>query len=188
MRNIGYLFKGYNILTGNPLSPKNFDPGFQAMIFEATYEEDRYTADRRYKIPDNVDVTSKQSCNSKYSSETVMTLSEYQKSLRAKVSVSGSAAIKIVDAAFSASIEYNRVKKTVESNTMSIIKSEAFCTVYEALMNTGTPPKLSGNFIASLKRVAGTKDYGRFLDAFGTHFVLSMNMGARFGTFRHGFL
>ena len=182
MPNIGYLFRGYNILKGNPLAPgKSFDPGFRQMIFDATYERDRYTADRRYKIPDNVDITRKKACKSEFSSETVMTLSDYQNSLMAKASVEGSGRIKVVKAAFSASTEYNRVRQTIESNTKSIIKSEACCTVYEGLMNTGTPPRLSENFIASVRALLETRDYGDFLDSFGTHFIESVDMGARFG-------
>ena len=182
MPNIGYLFRGYNILKGNPIAPgKSFDPGFRQMIFEPTYDKDRYTADRRYKIPDNVDITKKKACKSEFSSETVMTLADYQKSLMAKATVEGSASFKVVDAAFSASTEYNRVRQTIESNTKSIIKSEACCTAYEGFMNTGTPPKLSENFIAFVKRLPESKEYGDFLNSFGTHFIDSVDMGARFG-------
>ena len=113
MPNVGYLFRGYNILKGNPIAPgKSFDPGFRQMIFSPTYKKERSTADRRYKIPDNVDVTRKQACKSEFSSEAVMTMSDYQKSLMAKVSVGGSARIKLVKASFSASTEYSRVRKT----------------------------------------------------------------------------
>ena len=182
MPNIGYLFRGYDILKGNPLSPKkrSFDPGFRQMIFNPTYNKERYTADRRYKIPDNADVTSKHACKSEFSSDSVMTMSDYQKSLMAKASVEGSGRIKIVEASFSASTEYNRVRKTVESNTKSIIKSEAYCTVYEGMLNTGTPPELSENFIAYVTGLLATKDYGNFIDTFGTHFIEAMDMGARY--------
>ena len=180
MNNIGYLFRGYNLLKGNPLTPeRTFDPGFQQMIFDATYNDNKKTADDRYEIPDNVQVTKKIACKAEFSSETVMTLAEYQKSLMAKASVEGSAKIKVVDAAFSASIEYNRVRKTIESNTRSIIKSEASCTVYEGMMNAGAPPKFTKNFLAFVDRLQQTKDYGRFIDTFGTHYISSLDMGAR---------
>ena len=181
MTNIGYLFRGYNILQGNPVDPdKAFDPGFRAKIFKATYNGNRKTDDERYRIPDNVDITGKLSCSTSFSSETVMTMSEYQNSLLAKASVSGSAKIKVVDASFTASIEYNRMRKTIESNTKTVIKSEATCTVYEAIIQTGTPPELSENFIQVVQRASRTKNYGDLLDTFGTHFVESVDMGARY--------
>ena len=180
MANIGYLFKGYNILEGNPVDPSSsFDPGFKAKIFEATYTQDRRTDDQRYKIPDSVDIDEKQACSASFSTETVMTMSDYQRSLMAKASVSGSGQIKVVKASFSASIEYNRMRKTLETNTKSVIKSEATCIVYEGRIQSGTPPKLTNNFLNTLKEAAATKEYGDLLNQFGTHYVESVEMGAR---------
>ena len=150
------------------------------MIFNPTYKKERQTADRRYKIPDYVDITRKQACRSEFSSDTVMTMSDYQKSLLAKASVEGSGSYKIVEASFSASTEYSRVQKTVESNTKSIIKSEAYCTVYEGMLHTGKPPELSENFIGYVTDLLASKDYGNFLDTFGTHFIEAVDMGARY--------
>ncbi len=88
--NIGYLFKGYSILEGNPLDPSAaFDPGFKTKIFRATYEQNRKTDDRRWDIPDNVDIVAKEACSSSFSSESVMTESDYQRTLKQKASVSG---------------------------------------------------------------------------------------------------
>eukprot|EP00795_Rhopilema_esculentum_P015657 gene15657-6942_t len=181
MSNIGYLFKGYNIIEGNPMDPTRFDPGFKAKIFEATYEKDRRTDDQQYKIPDNVDLDEKESCSSSFSAETVMTKSDYQRSLLAKASASGSAQIKVVKASFSASAEYSKTSKILQSNDKSIIKTEATCIVYEARVQTGTPPKFTSNFLETVKLLGrGQNDYGRFLDTFGTHFVESVDMGARY--------
>ena len=180
MSNIGYLFKGYNIIEGNPMDPKRFDPGFKAKIFEATYEKDRRTDDQQYKIPDNVDLDEKESCSSSFSAETVMTKSDYQRSLLAKASASGSGQIKVVKASFSASTEYSTTSKILQSNDRSIIKTEATCIVYEARVQTGTPPKFTPNFLETVKLLGrGQNDYGKFLDTFGTHFVESVDMGAR---------
>lgn len=180
MTNIGYLFRGYNVIKGNPLDPERFDPGFRGKIFQAAYSEDRKTDDLRYKIPDSVDVVTKTTCRTSYSAETVSTLSDYQNSLMAKASVSGSGRYKVVKASFSASIEYNRVRKTLESNDKSIIKTEAMCTVYEAILQTGSPPSLTESFLNAIKEAKRTKQYGAFLDTFGTHFIESIDMGARY--------
>ncbi|XP_065055518.1 uncharacterized protein LOC135684006 isoform X2 [Rhopilema esculentum] len=181
MANIGYLFKGYSILEGNPMDPEKFDPGFKFKIFQATYEKNRRTDDQRYKIPDNIDLDEKEACSSTYSAETVMTESDYQRSLSAKASVSGSGQIKVVKASFSASAEYTRTTQLLKSNTKSVIKTEATCGVYEARIQTGTPPAFTANFLETVKRLGrDPEDYGRFLDSFGTHFIESVDMGARF--------
>ena len=179
MNNIGYLFRGYSIIEGNPLDPRRFDPGFKTKIFKATYNGDRSTSDRRYKIPDNVDITSKTACSLSFSSETVMTVSDYKNTLKAKSSVSGSAKYGLYKGSFSASVEYNRMSSTLKSNDKSVISSEATCTVYEARLHLGTPPEFSENFLESLKLAAETKNYGRLLDAHGTHFIETVDMGAR---------
>ena len=180
MSNIGYLFRGYNVLEGNPIDPdRSFDPGFKSKIFKATYTKDRRTDDQRYKIPDFVDIFGKTSCSSTFSSETVMTVSEYQQSLMAKAAVSGSAQYGVVKGSFSASTEYNRMKSALESNTKSIIKTEATCTVYEGRIQTGTPPEFTENFLESVKFYSGSKEYDKLLDTFGTHFVEAVEMGAR---------
>ena len=181
MPNIGYLFRGYDILKGNPIDPEqSFDPGFKQMIFKPTYKEQRSTADKRFKIPDNVDAMNKVACKYEFSSEALMTMSAYQETLMAKAHLEGSGTYKIVDASFSVSTEYNRVRKKVESNSKTIMKSEAFCTVYGASLNTGTPPDLSQNFIAYVKDLQERENYLEFLDAFGTHFIESIDMGARY--------
>ena len=52
MRNIGYLFRGYDIYFGNPITTHNVvDSGYQASIFEAVYEGGTTTDDSRYCIP-----------------------------------------------------------------------------------------------------------------------------------------
>ncbi|XP_065054736.1 perforin-like protein 1 [Rhopilema esculentum] len=181
MPNIGYLFKGYNVLEGNPMDPEKFDPGFRAKIFQASYQQDRLTDDRQFKIPDNVDLDEKEACSSSFSAESVMTESDYQKSLMAKAAVSGSGQVGVVEASFSASTEYTEMSKSLKSNTKSVIKTEATCIVYEARVQTGTPPEFTANFLETVKRLGQDPEgYGRFLDTFGTHFVETVDMGARY--------
>ncbi len=129
-RNIGYLLRGYGILEGNPLDPTRFDPGFKSKIFQATYEKNSMTSDGRFKIPDNVDIFSKVACSSSFSSETVSTEADYQRSLMAKASISVSGKIAIVDASFTGSSEYNSKSKLLRKNEKNVIRSEASCTVY----------------------------------------------------------
>ena len=177
--NIGYLFKGYNVIQGNPLDPSGADPGFKAPIFKAEFAGDRRTADQNYKIPDNSDVIAKTACSMSASVNTIMTQSEYQQDLSLKASASVSGQIKVVKASFTASAEYTRMSKQLKSNTKSVIKNEASCVVYEARLQTGTPPPVTEDFLASVKQLADSREYERFLNTYGTHFVEFVDMGAR---------
>lgn len=179
MKNIGYLFRGYNIIEGNPMDPTKFDDGFRSPIFAASYEQERKTADQRYNVPDNADIIQKTACSDSVSVSTIMTESEYQYDLLTKASASASGQIKVVKASFTASAEYKRMSKELKSNTNSIIKNEASCVVYEARLQTGIPPKTTEHFQASVKKMFADKDYGEFLHTFGTHFVEVVDMGAR---------
>ncbi len=85
----------------------------------------------------------------------------------------------IVEAAFTASTEYNKKSSLLKKNTKTIIRSEATCTIYEGRVQTGTPPKFTDNFLQSVKLLGEKPEYGRFLDTFGTHFVEAVDMGAR---------
>ena len=179
--NIGYLFQGYNIIKGNPLSPQGYDPGFSRLhIFDAEYTENRKTPDRRYKIPDHTDGTKQVSCNMKASAETMHTQKQYKDTLNVKASASVSGGTAIWQASFSASTEYNRVSEQLKTNEKSVIKSEASCTVYGAAIHTNPPPKFTDNFLNNLKALGGDNpDYESFLDSFGTHFIAKMVMGSR---------
>ena len=177
--NIGYLFKGYNIIAGNPMDPDGFDPGFTSPIFKSEFNKDRRTADQNYKIPDNADVIVKTACSDSLSVATIMTESQYQRDLSVKASASVSGQIKAVKASFTASTEYTRMSTQLKSNKKTVIKNEAECIVYEARIQTGTPPPVTDNFREFVRRMEREKNYPEFLDTFGTHFVENVNMGAR---------
>ena len=177
--NIGFLFKGYNVIQGNPLDPSGSDPGFKASIFKAEFNTDRRTADQNYKIPDFTDVITKRSCSMSASVNTIMTQSEYQQDLSLKASASVSGQVEVVEASFTASAEYTRISKELKSNAKTIIKNEATCLVYEARILTGTRPSVTEDFLASVRELAHDDAYERFLNTYGTHFVDVVNMGAR---------
>ena len=177
--NIGYLFRGYNVISGNPMDPDGFDPGFEAPIFKAEYKKDRRTADQRYKVPDNADVIAKTACGDSVSVETFMTESEYQQDLSTKASALASRHLSVAEASFTASAEYTRMSKQLKSNAKSIIKNEASCVVYEARIQTGTPPPVTDNFREFVKHMAKEKNHPEFFDTFGTHFLEVVDMGAR---------
>ena len=182
MPNVGYLFRGYDLIKGNPMPSRSpFDPGFQQKIFKGTYGKDHQTDDRRYTIPDHVDILSKVACNIDFSTETITSLKEYQNDLSAHVSVSATGSLGIVKGSFSASSDYSKMKKQISSNSKIFIKSEATCLVYEALIQLYNPPKLTKNFANAVKRLAaGSMSCVRFLESFGTHYVKQVDFGSRY--------
>ena len=161
------------------MDPDRFDPGFAAPIFKSEFSKDRRTADQNYKIPDNADVIAKTACSDSVTVETIMTESQYQQDLSTKASASASGQVKVVKASFTASVEYSRMSRQLKTNTKSVIKNEASCVVYEARIQTGTPPPVTDNFREFVKRMATEKNYPEFLNTFGTHFVEIVDMGAR---------
>ena len=181
MPNVGYLLQAYNIIKGNPLNPQGFDPGFSRLhIFAADYSEGKLTSDRRYKIPDNMDVTKEVSCTMKASAETLKTQKQYKDALNVKASTSVSGGTAVWQASFSASTEYNRVSNQLKTNDNSVIKSESTCTVYGAAVHDNPPPKFTKNFFNNVKDLQNDDpDYAGFLDKFGTHFIEKITMGSR---------
>lgn len=177
--NIGYLFRGYNIIAGNPMDPDRFDPGFKSPIFQVEYNQDRKSGDQRYRAPDHTSVDAKSACSDTAKVDTFMTESQYQQDLQTKASVSASGQIKAVKASFTASTEYSRMSKELKSNSKTVMKNEAACVVYEARIETGTPPKVTDNFRESVKKMAKDNNYVNFFNTFGTHFVEYIDMGAR---------
>ena len=162
------------------MDPDNqVDHGFAGKIFKAEYKNGRRTDDQRYTIPDNADIIAKTACSDAVTVETIMTESEYQHDLSTKAAVTVSGKVEVAEASFTASTEYTRMSKQLKSNTKSIIKNEASCIVYGASVQTGTPPPVTENFRASVKKMAKKKSYANFLDTFGTHFVEYIDMGAR---------
>ena len=130
-------------------------------------------------MPDNADIIAKTACSDSVSVDTIMTESQYQNDLSLKASASVSGQVKVVKASFTASAEYTRMSKELKSNTKSVIKNEASCVVYEARIQTGTPPPVTDNFKGFVKKMATDENFGEFLDTFGTHFVEYVDMGAR---------
>ena len=155
------------------------DPGFVSPIFKAEFNKDRRTADQTHKIPDNADVIAKTACSESLSIDTIMTESQYQRDLSAKAFASASGQIDFLKASFTANSEYREISKQLKSNKNLIIKNEAVCIVYAARIQTGTPPPVTDNFREFVRRMSRERNYPDFLDTFGTHFVESVDMGAR---------
>ena len=75
VNNIGYIFKGYDLLKGNPLDSAGLvtvDSGFRHAIFAPTEYET--TPDKQFYKPKDVDVVECEGCNLDFTSYMMLSL------------------------------------------------------------------------------------------------------------------
>merc|ERR1719186_2193174 len=182
MANIGYLFKGYDIMKGNPLRVDGLKggPGYRAPIFKATYASGSKTADGRYLQPDGTTIMDcRGTCSLSFDTEEIFGSKSYQDSLSRKASLS----VEGYDAKFSASADYKEVLSTTEDGSNIYTQSSASCCSYLA-ENLFNGPPLSENFLAFVKSLTDeyNKDvYQSVIDNFGTHYIKRILIGSLYG-------
>lgn len=190
MPNIGFLLRGYDLMKGNPTPTSSdgvakTDPGFQLPIFDATYSALKKTPDLRYNIPDNVEAVScSGGCNLNFVSETIESSQEYIDRLSTKVRYHASAAIKIFQASFSASVDYEQLSERINEQSQIATASEASCCVYEAELSAFATPAFHPTFLGALAALPEQYDvaiYRKFVREYGTHYVKKATMGALYG-------
>ena len=90
-----YLGVGYNILKGNPeggeISIGGVDPGLlhTRNIFQLTWDEEKTTSDRRFKVPDQVSFAHHSSCVEACKNKMYSGTLSYQTKLMEDVKASG---------------------------------------------------------------------------------------------------
>ena len=182
--NIDYLLFGYNLIKGNPVPSRVArDKGFTSQIFKSTYILQETTSDLEYRIPDHLDAYEAEGCVMQFSSRSIFSEQEYQTDLRAHVGISGEASYGIVSASFSASTDYSKMSKKLVSDDKVFVKSEATCFVYHAQIKTLDPPEFEDYFMNAVRRLADEQSYYELIDTFGTHFLTSAEIGARYSKY-----
>ena len=85
--NVGYAFRGYNILIGNPFhADTDGDPGFKLPIFKAS-QYGRKNADMTFRLPNGVYGFKKQICKLDSDSKEISNAKGYQDDLLVKADV-----------------------------------------------------------------------------------------------------
>jgi hypothetical protein len=166
-----------------PVGSSN-DPGYQNQIFAARYSSGNVADGNRFRLPDGISYQEAENCNLAFSATTFETVHAYSESLATRATVSGKAARWGVSARFSASAEYDTAKNELSKATSTMVQSEVECTVYQTSIQKFNPPPFSANFLIGLQTLTENYDadvYNDFLNAFGTHYVISTSMGAIFG-------
>jgi hypothetical protein len=184
MENNGYLFYGYNIFFGNPHDTEgSIDPGFTHPIFHTSYKENILTGDLRFKIPDGSIFAKNVGCDASLSSSSFKDSSSYRKSLEAEINVEGN----FWFASFSANASFKSVIDGTSSSENMYVESKADCRVFSGNIDYYRPPLLHSSFVKAIEFIGqkdfkdDKKEYFKFIDYFGTHFINELKMGARLG-------
>jgi len=184
MSNIGYMFYGYNPAFGNPhTTTGSIDPGFTNPIFLVSYSKKAVTGDLRFMIPDNTVIGKNVGCELDGTTKEIKGEKSYADSLSVDAKVSGGFGF----FSFSASMDYQSVSEGTSSEHAVYVETKADCKVFEGHLKLYDPPLFEDEFLIGLKTLKG-KPYAKnkflwikFLNYFGTHFVQSIEMGARYG-------
>ena len=185
--NVDYLSSGYNVYYGNPRSTQSgSDPGFKQKIFDFDYNEQLTTDDLRYLVPDGTSFKKDDGCKLDFSSEIISGTSSYYKSLNEEASSQTYEKDDRFQSAFSASPDYQRIDKGSSQFKNKYLQSKAECSVYAGNVMAYTLPKFDVNFenaVLSLQEDYETNEdkYLTFIEFFGTHYVLDVKMGSKFG-------
>ncbi|XP_011683559.2 uncharacterized protein LOC105447351 isoform X2 [Strongylocentrotus purpuratus] len=192
---INFIGIGYNILEGNPeggeLGSGGVDPGLlvSRRILELSYDNAKLSSDSQYRVPDEVYFVPRSSAYTSSSRTTFHGTQSYASKLSAQVDVSGSYSSVFTNVEFAASARYETI-----SNRMSSQGSVFFAT--QTIRNLGNARyltelarpngyALNNGFISdacSLPNSYNEAAYMQFLNAWGTHIVIEVDLGTREGT------
>ena len=180
--NVGYAFRGYNIIIGNPFhADTDGDPGFKLPIFKAE-QFGRKNADMSFLLPEGIYGYKKEICKLDSDSKEISNEKMYQDDLLVRADVSFDAG-DLVPLSFSANSEYKKKIRKMSKRNHLFVKTENTCNVFELVLNQNVPPKFTEGFLLAAKRLENVKDrraYLDFVNDFGTHYLTKANMGARY--------
>ena len=183
--NVGYAFRGYNILFGNPFhADTDGDPGFRLPIFKASHYG-RRNAEMKYRLPNGVHGYMKQICKVDTQSKEITNEKSYQDDLIRRVGggIGGGLLNLILPIAFSANAAYQRTSHKIAKEQHLFVKTENTCNVFELILDKSSPPMFTDGFLQAAKRLEDDEDahaYADFLKDYGTHYLEKTNLGARY--------
>ncbi len=186
MRNTDYLFKGYNIFKGD-LAPSDgkIDPGFQAPIFRATWDQNKATTDGRFLIPDGYIISKVEGCSISMRSTLISGETSFQNTFGVELGIEGN----FKGVKFAASSSFQNIYEETNKNSKSFLYSKADCRVWFGKMDPFIPPYFDYSFIEAVQSISRRKTtfnqnpniYWNFINHFGTHYIFEANMGSRMG-------
>ena len=183
MPNIDYIFRGYNLLFGNPVVDPTHgrDPGISRMpIFKATFDRGLTTSDMRYLIPDGMSFLKAVSCRIDFGSTEDRSEKSYIDSLSNTVGAEAG----FLGFNFKASTTVQKKTQEIKTASNTYVTTQAVCSVYTGAIFMDLPPHPSDEFIASLQKCEkdpSEVNLRNLVDNYGTHFLTDVVMGSKFG-------
>ena len=186
LRNISYLYSGYNILEGNPVQKGSMDPGIRGyQIFQTTYGGNNTSPDGTFAIPDGSNIEHTQSCTVSFKSKELTTEKSYEESMKTAVEASAGYG----GFAFKASKEYQTRTEEIRKGKSVFIRTESTCSIYNGTIDQTRPPKLHESFSSAVimlghhlvKNKLKDSHLVDFVERYGTHFITDALFGAKFG-------
>ena len=176
-----FLGFGYDALKGNPLDTSGAgDVGFRTSVFEFTTKEGHKTADGKWDIPDKTTAQQTSSCSVDQTTSIINSGYAYNRLVKSGFDLSGS----VFGVDFGLSVDSKHVRQTTENRQSIFSHVTAQCSVYKLSMHTFDAPALDSNFAAGVQYLPLEFDehkYYRFIHEFGTHAVVAMVLGGRWG-------
>jgi len=177
LKNIDFVFKGYDIMLGNPLPvDAASDPGFKQPIFDMAYTK---TQDPGSEYMEPVGITISDcsgSCHGASSVVTISTSSAYQTTLSKITTHTRHSWFN----AFSSSQSYKNLHSETETGESVFTIENGICCTFELDMESNGA-KLTDHFLAWINHLPEEYDqdtYEQFTQAFGTHYLTHLQMGA----------
>ena len=179
-----YACLGYDILHGDPFA-STVDPGYRNPVFDCrTAVSGKTTQDGKNLLPDSLEAVNFDSCNLQQGGEHLVSSGQtsFAQNMKTDVSVSGGWGDLF---SFTGSHSFQSNVKNTGSTADDKISfySRALLTLFRVNVNKYTAP-LDPNFTAAVKvlPVGGdASSYISFLNDFGSHYVSSVVLGARYG-------
>nr|XP_054774222.1 uncharacterized protein LOC129282359 [Lytechinus pictus] len=191
---INFIGIGYDIIDGNPegsFGIGGVDPGLlvSRRIFKLSYDLSKTSNDNLYSVPDEVAFIHRSSAVTSSTHTTFYGESSYASKLSAQVDVSGSYSSIFASVSFSASARYEQITSRMSSEQSVFYGTQTITNNGNARYQTelASPDEyaLNNGFVADACNLPTSYDYDSymsFLDSWGTHVVIEVDLGVRTGT------
>eukprot|EP00419_Tripos_fusus_P046191 CAMPEP_0172830578 /NCGR_PEP_ID=MMETSP1075-20121228/22360_1 /TAXON_ID=2916 /ORGANISM="Ceratium fusus, Strain PA161109" /LENGTH=1002 /DNA_ID=CAMNT_0013672901 /DNA_START=144 /DNA_END=3149 /DNA_ORIENTATION=+ len=190
-----------------PDGPTIMDPGLKEPLFAETYTQGRFTSDMRHTNPDGYHATVDQGCSTTFTTKTIRDEFQYKTDQSKTVSLSArvEAAIKFppppgkgkgpaskvtvgvsgklfARAGGTLSHQWRDMQNGNNLRDQQMYRTSAKCSSYVAAYNYAQPPPTHPSFKKAVDSLGSAASYFKLFDDFGTHFLTSIRMGARYGS------
>ena len=177
-----FLVKGYNIIKADPLSEQGLDPGIsRSRIFEGNGDSENCAYGAVYSK--YIDLMPVNKCNKDAESKFYSSTNSLKTSFSTEFGVSA----KTAKGGFSSTNSLSMGTSSESKRESSIATVEIKCRSYKVQLSPEKPKTFTSSFSQSILELPATYNnntreaYFTFLDEFGTHVFLEMQLGSQYG-------